>query len=109
MNSSRILLNVVAGFAFFPHKREDVVTINFIGELDCDDVRPTHTSLLGIPLFTLVIGTVFFVAILALVFGVARWRQPIGKIAVVISGFILLFFALVALLVLITVGSGSMG
>ncbi len=69
-----------------------------------------HTlRLLGIPLFTLVIGTVFFVALLALVFGVARWRQPIGKIAVVMSGFILLFFALVALLVLITVGSGSMG
>ncbi len=69
-----------------------------------------HTlRLLGIPLFTLVIGTVFFVAILALVFGVARWRQPMGKIAVVISTFILLFFALVALLVLITVGSGSMG
>jgi len=69
-----------------------------------------HTlRLLGIPLFTLVVGTMFFAALAALFFGVSRWRQPAGKIAVISSAFILLLFALAIALVLVTVGSGSMG
>jgi hypothetical protein len=65
--------------------------------------------LFGIPLFTLVVGIVFFAALAGLSFGVFRWRQRAGKIVVIASAFILLLFALAIMLVLITVGSGSMG
>ena len=65
--------------------------------------------LLGIPVFTLVVGTMFLAALAGLSFGVYRWRQRTGKILVVASAFILLLFALAIMLVLITVGSGSMG
>ena len=69
-----------------------------------------HTlRLFGIPLFTLVVGIIFFAAVAGLFFGVSRWRQPAGKIAVFASVFILLLFALAIILVLVTVGSGSMG
>ena len=69
-----------------------------------------HTlRLFGIPLFTLVVGILFFAALAGLFFGAPRWRQPAGKIAVIASAFILVLFALALLLVLITVGSGSMG
>lgn len=65
--------------------------------------------LFGIPLFTLVVGIVFLAALAGLSFGIVRWRQRNGKIVVIASAFILLLFALAITLVLITVGSGSMG
>jgi hypothetical protein len=65
--------------------------------------------LVGIPLFTLIVGIVFLAALAGLIFGVFRWRQRTGKIVVIASAFILLLFALAIMLVLITVGSGSMG
>jgi len=69
-----------------------------------------HTLwLFGIPLFTLVVGITFLAALAALFFGVSRWRQPSGKIAVIASACVLLLFALAIVLVLATVGSGSMG
>jgi hypothetical protein len=63
----------------------------------------------GNPLFTLVVGVVFLAALAAMFFGVSRWSQPSGKIAVIASTFILLLFALAIILVLATIGSGSMG
>jgi hypothetical protein len=71
---------------------------------DHDTVR-----LVGIPLFTLIVGIVFLAALTGLSFGVFRWRQRIGKIVAIASAFILLLFAFAIMLVLITVGSGSMG
>ncbi len=69
-----------------------------------------HTlRLFGIPLFTLIVGSVFLASLAGLSFGVFRWRQRTGKIVVLASAFILLLFALAIMLVLITVGSGSMG
>jgi len=65
--------------------------------------------LFGIPVFTLVVGSLFLAALIAVVFGLARWKQPVGKIAVVAGALVLLLFALAVVLVLITVGSGSMG
>lgn len=65
--------------------------------------------LLGIPVFTLVVGIVFLAALAGLSFGVFRWRQRTGKILVIASAFVLLLFALAVMLVLVTVGSGSMG
>lgn len=65
--------------------------------------------LLGIPLFTLLVGIVFLAALAGLSFGVFRWRQRIGKIVVIACAFILLLFALAFMFVLITVVSGSMG
>jgi hypothetical protein len=65
--------------------------------------------LFGIPLFTLVVGIVFLAALAGLSFGVFRWRQRTGKIVLIASAFILLLFVLAIVLVLITVGSGSMG
>lgn len=65
--------------------------------------------LFGVPVFTLVVGIVFLAALASLAFGVFRWRRRTGKILVVASAFLLLLFALAILLVLITVGSGSMG
>jgi hypothetical protein len=65
--------------------------------------------LFGIPLFTLVVGVLFFAALAGLSFGVFRWKQRSGKIAVIASAIILLLFALAIVLVLVTVGSGSMG
>lgn len=65
--------------------------------------------LFGIPLFTLVVGIVFVAALAGLAFGVFRWRQPTGKIFVIASAIILLLFALTIMLVLFTVGSGTMG
>jgi len=65
--------------------------------------------LLGIPVFTLVVGIIFLAALAGLSFGVFRWRQRAGKILVLASAFILLLFALAIMLVLITVGSGAMG
>jgi hypothetical protein len=69
-----------------------------------------HTlRLFGIPLFTLVVAIIFFASLAGLFFGVSRWRQPSGKIAVIASAFILLVFALVVILALVTIESGSMG
>jgi hypothetical protein len=65
--------------------------------------------LFGIPLFTVVVGIVFLAALAGLAFGVFRWRQRTGKILVIASAFILLLFALAIMLVLMTVGSGTMG
>jgi hypothetical protein len=69
-----------------------------------------HTlRLFGIPLFTLIVGSVFLAALAGLTFGVIRWRQRSGKIIVIASAFVLMLFALAIVLVLVTVGSGSMG
>jgi hypothetical protein len=65
--------------------------------------------LFGIPLFTLVVGIVFLAALAGLVFGLFRWKQRTGKMVVIASAIILLLFALAIMLVLVTVGSGSMG
>ncbi len=66
-------------------------------------------GLFGVPLFTLVIGIAFLATLAGLAFGVFRWRQLIGKVVFMASAFGLLLFALAIMLVLITVGSGSMG
>lgn len=71
---------------------------------DHDTVRPVM-----IPLFTLLVGIVFFAALAGLSFGIFHWRQRTGKIVVIASAFILLLFVLAIMLVLITVVSGSMG
>ena len=65
--------------------------------------------LFGIPLFTLLVGSVFLAALAGLSFGVFRWKQRTGKIVTIAFALILLLFALAILFVLITVGSGSMG
>lgn len=65
--------------------------------------------LLGIPVFTLAVGIMFLAALAGLSFGVLRWRQRTGKILVIASALVLLLFALAIMLVLMTVGSGSMG
>lgn len=65
--------------------------------------------LFGIPLFTLLVGSVFLAALAGLSFGVFRWKQRIGKIVTIAFALILLLLALAILFVLITVGSGSMG
>ena len=65
--------------------------------------------LFGIPLFTLIVGSVFLAALAGLSFGAFRWRQRTGKIVVIASAFVLLLFALAIMLVLITVGGGGMG
>jgi hypothetical protein len=65
--------------------------------------------LFGIPLFTLIVGVVFVAALAGLFFGIPRWRQPRGKIAVIASAFILLLFAVVISFALVTIESGSMG
>ena len=69
-----------------------------------------HTLLLfGVPVFTLVIGTLLGAALAGLAFGVFRWKQRSGKIVAIASALVLLGFALATVLVLITVASGSMG
>ena len=65
--------------------------------------------LFGVPLFSLVVGLVFVVSVLAFIFGVLRWRHPHGKAMAVAAGLVLLLFALAFACVLITVESGSMG
>jgi hypothetical protein len=62
-----------------------------------------------LPIFTLIIAFIFFAAIALLIFGISRWKQTVGKIAVILSTIILLLFAVAIVLVLIAVGSGSMG
>lgn len=63
----------------------------------------------GIPLFTLIVGSVFLAALAGLFFGILRWRQRTGKTIAIGSAVVLLLFALAIMLVLITVESGSMG
>lgn len=69
-----------------------------------------HTlRLFGIPIFTLVVGIVFFAAIAGLIFGVSQRRRPAGKIAVIASASVLLLFLLAISFILLTIASGSMG
>ena len=69
-----------------------------------------HTlRLLGMPLFTLMVGMVFLGALAGLTYGIFRWKRRAGKIATVMSALVLMAFAVAIILVLITVGSGSMG
>jgi hypothetical protein len=69
-----------------------------------------HTlRLLGIPLFTLVVGVLFIAALAGLTVGVIRWRRRSGKALVIVSALVLLLYALAVVLVLLTVASGSMG
>ena len=65
--------------------------------------------LCGVPLFTLVVGIVFLVAITGLTYGIVRRKQRSGKIALLAAALVLLLFALAFILVLITVACGSMG
>ncbi len=66
-------------------------------------------ALLGVPTFSLVLGPLFISALVALVFGLSKWRQTKGKVIAIIAGLVLLAFAVVAICVLLTVWSGSMG
>jgi hypothetical protein len=69
-----------------------------------------HTlRLFGIPVFTLVAGIVLVAALAGLVFGAFQWRRRTGKVVLIASAFILLLFALAVMLVLVTVGMGTMG
>lgn len=69
-----------------------------------------HTlRLLGIPVFTLIVGGLFIAALAGLLFGIPRWQKTSAKIAVIASALTLAAFALAAVFVLITVWSGSMG
>ena len=65
--------------------------------------------LFGLPVFTLIVGVLFLAALAGLSFGIFRWKQRAGKAAAVASAFVLMLFALAIMMVLITVGSGSMG
>lgn len=65
--------------------------------------------LFGFPVFTLVIGAMFFAALGGLFYGIPRWAQARGKVAVVASTGVLLLFVLAMALVCLTVWSGSMG
>jgi hypothetical protein len=62
----------------------------------------------GYPVFTLIVGAVFFASLAGLFFGIPRWSQWKGKITVIVSAGVLLLFALVILLVCFTVWIGSM-
>ncbi|MBL8859363.1 MAG: hypothetical protein JNL28_12705 [Planctomycetes bacterium] len=61
------------------------------------------------PTFSLVVGLILVAAILAIIVGIARWRQTWGKVLVLAASVVLLTFAAVVCCVLITVSSGSMG
>ena len=65
--------------------------------------------LFGYPVFTLIVGAMFFAALAGLFYGIPRWAQSKGKITVIASTSVLLFFALAIVLVCYTVWSGSMG
>lgn len=63
-----------------------------------------HTfRFLGMPIFTILIALTFSAAIALLIFGISRWKQPAGKIAVILSAIILILFALAIILVLLAV------
>lgn len=66
-------------------------------------------GLIGIAPFTLTIEVAFLAALAGLALGVLRWRRRTGRILFFASAVIMLLFAVAILLVLITVGSGSMG
>lgn len=65
--------------------------------------------LFGYPVFTLIVGAVFLAALSGLFYGIPRWVKLKGKIAVIASTCVLLFFAVAIALVCFTVWSGSMG
>lgn len=71
--------------------------------------RFSMLALLGVPTFSLVLGPLFISALVALVFGLSKWRQTKRKVIAIIAGLVLLAFAVVAICVLLTVWSGSMG
>lgn len=71
--------------------------------------RFSTMALLGISTFSLVLGLVFISALIALVFGLFKWRQTRGKVIAITAALVLLVFAVVAICVLLTVWSGSMG
>ena len=69
-----------------------------------------HTlRLFGYPVFALIVGAMFFTALAGLFYGIPRWAQLKGRITVITSTCVLLFFALAIALVCYTVWSGSMG
>ena len=69
-----------------------------------------HTpEIFGIPLFGLALGTLLLAALAGLILGIWKWKKPWGKVMVGSSVLVLLGFALVIVLVLLTVSSGSMG
>ena len=61
------------------------------------------------PSFAIAIGAAFVASLAGLAFGVLGWRRRTGKIVLFASAFVLLLFATAVMLVLMTVGSGSMG
>lgn len=65
--------------------------------------------LCGVPVFSLVIGIVFLAAASGFLFGIARRKQPGGRLALIASASILLLAVVAIALVLLTVMSGSMG
>ncbi len=65
--------------------------------------------LLGLPLFAVIVGVLFVAALAGLLFGIPRWKKTGAKIAVIASSIVLLIFAVAIFLVILTVGSGSMG
>ena len=65
--------------------------------------------LFGIPLFTLIIGTLFVAAFSGLFLGIPKWKQTGAKIVVIASTMVLLAFAVAIGLAILTVSSGSMG
>ena len=66
-------------------------------------------AVLGLPTFSLVAGLVILTAIAAFIFGICHWQKPVGKAATIVSGLLLVLFAVVIFCVLLTVWSGSMG
>jgi hypothetical protein len=75
-------------------------------------MQPVVTSrftLLGLPPSVLVVGLVILTAMAAFIIGVRHWRSAAGKAATIVSGLILIVFAIVIFCVLLTVSSGSMG
>ena len=70
----------------------------------------THDTLrfFGVPVFTLIIASLFVAALAGLLLGIPRWKQTGAKIVVIASTLVLLAYALAIVLVLITVWIGSM-
>jgi tetrahydromethanopterin S-methyltransferase subunit C len=70
----------------------------------------THDTLrlFGIPVFTLIVISLFVAALAGLLLGIPRWKKTGAKIVVIASTLVLLAYALAIVLVLITVWIGSM-
>lgn len=72
-------------------------------------VVTTKFTLVGLPPLSVAAGLAIVTALPAFIFGVRHWRTPAGKAATIVSGLLLVLFAVVVFCVLLTVWSGSMG